>query len=193
MSSKQPLQTDTDTWVDRYGDVLFRFAVYRVKDRATAEDLVQDTFMAALKSTSEFSSRSTEQTWLLGILKHKILDYYRHKFSAFNSSIDSSDDIDASFNEKGEWRQQLEQWSDLPDNELSRKEFLEMLKFCLANLPALQCNVFVLREIDGYTTEEICKDGGLSSTNLWVLLHRARKKLRDCLTVNWFNKNGSRC
>lgn len=177
---------DTDEWVDRYGDTLYRYALYRIGDRAIAEDLVQETFLAALNSLSGFASRSSRQTWLLAILKHKILDHYRHRFNTLNSRIDSSEDIDSSFNEKGEWRKQLEDWSELPDNDLVRKEFSVVLKRCLAQLPRTQRNVFVLREIDGFETEEICKDCSVSSTNLWVLLYRARKRLRDCLGANWF-------
>lgn len=177
---------NTDEWVDRYGNILYRYALYRVSDRAIAEDLVQETFLAALNSVAAFASKSSQQTWLLGILKHKILDHYRHKLNTLNSRIDSAEDIDSSFNEKGEWLKQLEEWSDLPDNALVRKEFSLVLKQCLSHLPDAQRNVFVLREVDGFETEEICKDCNLSSTNLWVLLHRARKKLRDCLETNWF-------
>ncbi len=188
---KQTDVTDSDLWVDRYGDLLFRVALFRVNDREAAEDLVQETFIAAIKSATGFAAQSSEQTWLLGILKHKILDYYRHKYGKQNSSIDTTDDVDAAFTAKGEWRRQLEPWSELPDSELSRKEFAATLKDCLAGLPQIQRQVFLLREVDGYATEEICKDGGITSTNLWVLLHRARKKLRDCLDVNWFREGPS--
>jgi RNA polymerase sigma-70 factor (ECF subfamily) len=178
---------DTSEWVDRYGDVLYRYALYRTSDKPAAEDLVQETFMAALKTISTFANKSSVQSWLLGILKHKVLDHYRHKMNNINSRIEYSDDIDSSFNEKGEWQKQLEQWPTQPDSEFSRKEFAHILRRCLSNLPSNQRCAFVLREIDGFDTEEICKDNDLTSTNLWVLLHRARKKLRDCLEANWFN------
>ncbi len=190
-NDRMEVNVDTNEWVDQYGDTLFRYALYRVSDRAIAEDLVQETFMAALNSAAGFASRSSQLTWLLGILKHKILDHYRHKLNTLNSRIDSTEDIDSSFNEKGEWRKQFDEWSELPDNALVRKEFSLVLKQCLSHLPQVQRTVFVLREVDGFETEEICKDCDLSSTNLWVLLHRARKKLRDCLDVNWFKAANS--
>jgi RNA polymerase sigma-70 factor (ECF subfamily) len=190
-TSNEKITVNTDTWVDRYGDTLFRYALYRTGDKHAAEDLVQDTLVSALKSASSFASKSSEQTWLLGILKYKVLDHYRRKYNKMNVQTDFSDDIDSSFNERGEWRKQLDQWSDLPDNELSRREFSQVLHLCLSKLPHIQKEVFVLREIDGFDTKEICKDRNLSSTNLWVLLHRARKKLRDCLEINWFKGGNS--
>ncbi len=82
---KNTNRIDTNSWVDRYGDTLFRYAFYRVSDRTIVEDLVQETFMAALNSAGSFASRSSQKTWLLGILKHKILDHYRHKLNTLNS------------------------------------------------------------------------------------------------------------
>jgi RNA polymerase sigma-70 factor (ECF subfamily) len=150
---------------------------------------VQETFFAALKSINTFAAKSSQKTWLFSILKHKILDHYRHTLNTLNSRIDSSDDIDLSFNEKGEWRLQLDEWSEQPDNSLIRKEFSQVLHHCLAHLPDAQRAVFELREIDGFSTEELCKELNLSATNMLVLLHRARKKLRDCLETNWFRES----
>lgn len=190
MSEARPV--DPSEWVDRYGDYLFRFAMLRVRDRAKAEDLVQETFLAALKGRDSFSGGSSEMTWLTGILKHKIFDLYRRQ--SREAPLPAGDLPDAEeegpFDARGHWAARPENWGGDPEELLSQGAFFEQLGKCIEALPPNQANAFTLREIDGADTKEICKVLGISETNLWVILHRARARLRDCLEANWFGRAG---
>lgn len=181
---------DPTNWVDEHGDALFRFAMLRVKDTNVAEDLVQETFLSALKGIERFKGGSSLRTWLVGILKHKIIDHFRK-----NRSEMSATDLTALENETPEERLERAQssgasagdWIGTPDNLLENKEFWSVFRTCLEGLPETHRRAFALREFDGVKGDEICKILGITSTNLWVILHRARRKLRGCLQANWFN------
>ena len=175
--------------MDRYGDYLYAFALSRVRDPAVAEEMVQETLLAALGARKNFKKRSSEKTWLTGILKHKIIDHFRKQFREKNDlRIDSAEiPIDALFTEKGQWREKPANWSIDPHELYQQKEFMAVLYYCLAKLPTRQSDVFTLREIDELSTDEICKLYDISATNCWVILHRARIFLRHCVEKNWFN------
>ena len=196
MSEKQSETTspidNPATWVDAYGDFLYRYALSRVKNTSIAEDLVQETFLAALKSRRNFQGRSTARTWLIAILKHKIVDYIRKKVREQTSDkvelrLDAAagDSVDTGFNSRGGWKSPPAKWGGNPTELYEQKEFMEILYHCLGELPERQARAFMLREIDGLTTDEICKALGISATNSWVMLYRARMQLRQCLEANW--------
>jgi RNA polymerase sigma-70 factor (ECF subfamily) len=174
---------NSDNWMDQYGDALFRFAVIRVKDRGIAEDLVQETFLAALKSKEQFKGQSSEKTWLFSILKHKVIDHFRkNKPDRFGKEIlQEAGSLETFFNAKGAWHIRPEHWSADPGKAQEIKEFLDYFYKCLAELPRRNADAFVYREIDGLSTEEICKLLDISATNCWVMLYRARMLLRRCL------------
>jgi len=187
------VRLDPERWVEEYGDVLFGFAAARVRDRATAQDLVQETFLAALKASESFAERSTERSWLFGILRNKLADYYRLQYREVAIA-----DLESPLPEeqgafatgglgKDGWVMKLapKAW-ETPDGTLISEEFQDVLKRCLSRLPEKVAQVFVLREIDGVPSKGICKDLGVSPNNLWVMLHRARMGLRRCLEVHWF-------
>jgi len=178
-------QLNSDIWVDEYGDALFRFAVARVKDRDTAEDLVQETFLAGLRSKDRFRGQSSEKTWLFSILKHKIIDYFRKiKATAPEKELLNDPDIAATFfNSKGAWQIRPQHWNTDPARNQEVKEFLDHFYKCLADLPRRSADAFVYREIDGLNTKEICKLLDISATNCWVILYRARVLLRQCLEL----------
>ena len=177
-----------ELWVDRHGDLLYRFAIARVKDASVAEDLVQETFLAALHSRESFEGRSTERTWLIAILKHKIIDHIRKKLK--EQTTDRLENVaeadDASFSENGKWHLRPNKWSIDPGDVYQQKEFMETLYRCLGELPERLARAFALREIDDLSTEEICKALEITPTNSWVMLYRARMSLRRCLDQNWF-------
>lgn len=182
-----------DVWVDQYGDYLFRYAQSRVNDTATAEDLVQETFLAALRTYANFDGKSSERTWFVSILKHKIIDFYRKqgrrsKYFESPGVDDSSED----FQENGFWKLDNApgDWGEHPEEELHQKEFIEILRACLKALPKKIAAVFTLREMEGMDSKSICKELEITSSNLWVMLHRARHQLRKCLDVNWFGSLG---
>jgi RNA polymerase sigma-70 factor, ECF subfamily len=190
----KPANRDPSEWVDRYGDYLFRYTMLRLRDRSAAEDLVQETFLAALKAHGSFSGNSSESTWLVGILKHKIADHFRRQ--AREAPLDEGDlreQPDPSpFDGSGHWANGPTDWGGNPADLYREKKFLDQLTKCLSGLSPNHANAFTLREIEGADTGEICKVLNVSETNLWVLLHRARMLLRRCLEANWFERSAKK-
>lgn len=178
-----------EAWVDEHGDALYSFALSRLNNPATAEDVVQETFLAALKTDGGFSGKSSIRTWLIGILKHKIVDLIRKESREL--PIDEIETLDAPeeefFDRKGRWRVAPADWQINPEKILEQKEFMEVLSACLEHLPDRLRRLFILRELENQESEEICKVLNISSTNLWVMFYRARMRLRNCLTQNWFD------
>lgn len=180
---------DPAEWVDRYGDVLYRFALARVKEASVAEDLVQETFLAALGARENFEGRSAGKTWLIAILKHKIVDYIRKKVreQPTDKIEPLADAIDDDFNGMGRWQVRPGKWTANPMQLYEQKEFFDVLYHCLARLPKRMADAFMLREVDGLSTAEICKALKITATNTWVILYRARMGLRHCLEQDWFD------
>jgi RNA polymerase sigma-70 factor, ECF subfamily len=172
---------------------LMRVAVLQLRDADLAEDVVQDTLVAALQGASGFSGKSSVKTWLTGILKHKIVDALRKKGrDRVVASIDEEcqlDDFDALFDETGHWSNPPATWGN-PEEQLSRLQFFEIVDFCLEKLPPNTARVFMMREVMDLDSSEICKELHITSTNLWVILYRARVALRQCLEQNWFAQSG---
>ena len=189
-----PESSDPSGWVGQYGDYLFRYAMLRLRDRSAAEDLVQETFLAALKSRGSFSGGSSEATWLAGILKHKIADHYRHQ--ALEAPLEDGDLREqpdpSSFNRSGHWASGPVDWGGNPADLYREKKFLDQFTKCLSGLSPNHANAFTLREIEGEDTGEICKVLNVTETNLWVILHRARMLLRRCLEANWFERSAKK-
>jgi RNA polymerase sigma-70 factor (ECF subfamily) len=187
-------QINPDTWVDRYGDALYRYAHSRVGSSDVAEDLVQETFLAAVKARDGFKGSSSEKTWLIGILKHKLVDYYRKEKSVIyaQGSEGDWDSVSAFFNAKGGWRILPANWRTNPGKAQEVKDFLDHFYRCLAGLPARTADAFVSREVDGMETREICRKLDISQNNCWVLLYRARMLLRKCLEAFGFDGSPKR-
>jgi RNA polymerase sigma-70 factor (TIGR02943 family) len=181
-----------ERWVDDHGDFLFRYAMVRVRNTALAKDLVHDTLLAALRGREKFAGRSSERGWLSGILKHKIMDHYRKlgRETSFTDLEFLADEFSEKF-VQGWWihRDGPINWK--PDAEVvaHREEFWAVMRDCLGRLPNRIANVFMLREMEGIATKEICKSLSITESNLWVMLHRGRMALRECLEINWFKKN----
>jgi RNA polymerase sigma-70 factor, ECF subfamily len=184
---------DPSVWVDLYGDCLFRFAFARLRDEAAAEDLVQETLLAAIQSLDKFAGGATERTWLISILKHKIIDYYRKNYREVQPNEEDTDlsGFDHFFKRDdewdGHWRINLRpvEMSQTPETVLESAEFWAVMKNCLSALPARTAGVFALREMDGLSSEEICDVLCLSPNNFWVIMHRARMQLRTCIEFKW--------
>ncbi|MEM8954958.1 MAG: sigma-70 family RNA polymerase sigma factor [Verrucomicrobiota bacterium] len=180
-------------WVDQHGDYLFGYAILRVRDRAVAEDLIQDSLLTAFKARDRFEGRSSERTWLTGILKNKIREHWRKsKREVTESDLAApGEDPPDLFDAIGHINvdHAPADWGSDPIAAASRREFQATLSQCLEGLPDRAAEVFLAREVDGASTEEILTTTGISKSNLWVLVHRARKLLRQCLESNWFAKN----
>jgi RNA polymerase sigma-70 factor (ECF subfamily) len=173
-----------------HGDVLYRYARSRVGNRELAEDLVQDTFLAALQSQDRFQGRATVRTWLLSILRHKIVDHYRRVAGSLSTvepdpSVKADPVVNRYFNENGFWKNVLGRWK-APDQALEDREFWDVLDRCLSRLPRSLSLVFILREREELDNAELRRILALSEGNLRVRLHRARLLLRECLEKNWF-------
>jgi len=180
---------EAESWVDRYGEILYRFALVRVKEPVIAEDLVQETFLAALRGRENFQGRSSLKSWLVAILKHKIVDHIRKsvKEKVIENFDFQADQIETSFDDRGKWKFRPQNWTVNPAKLYQQKEFMDILYGCLAQLRGRQAEIFMLREIDGLSTEEIRKELNITATNSWVLLYRARMGLRRCLENNWID------
>jgi RNA polymerase sigma-70 factor (ECF subfamily) len=188
--------SDPERWVEEHGDYLFKFALMRLRDPQKAEDAVQETFLAALKGGQYFAGRSTEKSWLAGILKNKIFDHFR-KASRETSFTDlqfyndeESDRFVADGPGAGGWIHELgpQEWPKAGEN-LDNELFWKVYRDCAGKLPKNVATVFGLRELDEMESREICELLNITGSNLWVMLHRARMALRRCLETNWFDKN----
>ncbi len=187
--------SNAQRWIEEHGDYLYRFALVRVRDISVAEDLVQETFLAALQGTRRESGPTAERRWMVGIIKHKIADHFRRIIREPLHEGDPSDipSIDDDFVADGHWKPEVgagSRWPESPDELLDRKQFLDALAICLDKLPSRMAQVFTLREMDEMETNEICRLLHLTETNLGVMLHRARKQLRTCLSVRYFGQTG---
>ena len=198
VQNEEQTRSDPEQWVDNYGNYLYRFALLRIHDSQLAEDMVQETFLAALKSKTGFEGRSSERTWFTGILKNKIIDCYRKnaRMAGFSDTFSAEDagDFFMDAKAKGHWKtgSAPSDWGKNPQRVLENKEFNKVMELCLGYLPRQLASVFSAREIEGWKSDEICKEFSISSSNLWVMLHRARTQLRKCLDVNWFKPSPER-
>jgi RNA polymerase sigma-70 factor (TIGR02943 family) len=178
------------TWVDEHGDCLYRYALARVRKPEVAEDLVQETFLAAVRAYDKFGGRSSVRSWLCGILKHKIIDHYRKagRETSFTDLEFLSDEFSEKFVPQGFWRHAIgpADWQPDASEVMEQGEFWQTMQRCLAKLPVKIANVFSMREMEDIPSKEICALLSISESNLWVMLHRARMALRECLELNWF-------
>lgn len=189
-SEMRPQLADPERWVDDHGDCLYRFALLRVRKPEVAEDLVQESLLAAVRTAENFSGRSTERSWLVGILKNKISDHFRKlgRETSFTDMEFLNDEMSNKF-EDGFWNHDIgpKDWQE-SEAVTYRGEFWDTMRGCLGKLPPRVADVFMMREMDGTDSPEICDTLNISPNNLWVMLHRARMALRECLELNWFGK-----
>jgi RNA polymerase sigma-70 factor (TIGR02943 family) len=182
---------DPHQWVVKYADYLYNYAITRISDEELARDLVQETFLAGLEKVDKFEGRSSESTWLTSILKNKIIDVYRKKSSGIlKRSDDQLDDFDQEgfFDpENGHWNEQHhpKEFGIEDEDLLGKKEFNIILQMCMQKLPVLWLSVFTMKHLDDDTSEIICRELRITSSNFWVIIHRAKVNLRACLQKNW--------
>ncbi len=187
-------QPKPEMWVDEYGDILFSYAIIRVNNQVLTEDLVQETFLSALKGINNFQGKSSLKTWLISILKRKIIDHYRKK-STSNEQFSEELTNDSSFENtpfiekgknKGAWKEGRipKDWSHV-ENKIESEEFQKALMECLSALPDKLSDCFTMKIMEEQENEEICKHLKITTSNLWVMLHRARLQLRECMEKNW--------
>lgn len=169
---------------------LLKFARLQLRNDAWAEDAVSETMLAAISKPQGFEQRSQLKTWLVGILKHKIIDTMRSNSREVCLSSGSDDEgadplEHMAFKTDGHYAEKPADWGN-PEQDLNSRQFFEVLEACTDKLPAVQGRLFLMREWLELSSEEICKELSLTPTNLYVQLHRARLRLRECLELNWF-------
>ncbi|WP_372745035.1 sigma-70 family RNA polymerase sigma factor [Lutibacter sp.] len=176
-----------DKWVKLHADYLYNYAIGRINNHDLAKDLVQDTFFAGLKAMDNFQGLASERTWLVAILKRKIIDYYRKINSAKGKAEVKMNFYDDGERE-GDWIEERipSSWNNETEKDIENEELSDALEKCIANLPEKYAMVFRMKTIQQIETEDICKELEISSSNLWVIIHRARTQLRKCMEDNWF-------
>ncbi len=177
-----------DKWIDNYADYMYNYAIVRVNNSDLAKDLVQDTFFAGLKSAKNFQGKSTERTWLVSILKRKIIDYYR-KINSKKGQAEVRMNFYEDGENEGNWLEERvpQSWDNQSDKTIENDELKNQLESCIEALPKKYGMVFRMKTIQEFETEEICKELNITASNLWVIIHRARTQLRKCMEDNWFN------
>lgn len=176
-----------ETWVDQYADYLFNYAITRVNDTDIAKDLVQETFFAGLKSAKNFKGEAAERTWLIAILKRKVIDYYR-KINSNKGKAEVRMSYSSSIDSEGDWleEQVADPFSMLENDAIENEELGLAIQDCISKLPKKQSQVFMMKTVQGISTEDICNELGINPSNLWVMIHRSRTNLMNCLNQNWF-------
>ncbi|MBS1622602.1 MAG: sigma-70 family RNA polymerase sigma factor [Bacteroidetes bacterium] len=191
---------DPTHWIERYSDYLYSYAYARLRKEEVAQDLVQDTFFSALRAKETFLQNASEKTWLVAILKRKIIDYYRKKstqneLNILDKPVEGEDGAIGYFFENqasqpGHWTSSASpnQWGRTFETSVESDEFNNILRTCLTKLPEKTAAAFVMKNMEGLETDEICKELNITQSNYWVMMHRAKLMLRDCMEKNWFNK-----
>ena len=178
-----------EEWLDRYGDYLYRFALLRLRNKASAEDAVQDTLLAGIKGFDRFDGRVDVKFWLRGILHNKIVDLIRASVKQNKISDREREEMEQPssflFKRAGIPSRRPDEWGFDPSKAFERDEFWQVFRGCVGKLKDKQQQAFVLKEMDNMSSEEVCKLLDVSPNNLWVLIHRARKQLKLCLKKNW--------
>jgi RNA polymerase sigma-70 factor (ECF subfamily) len=187
-----PTSVAVQSQLAEHRNYLLRFARLQLRNDAWAEDAVSETLLAALSKPQSFGNKSQLKTWLVGILKHKVLDTFRHNAREVSLDVapesDGHEELDLLiFKTDGHFAQAPSDWGN-PEQDLSSRQFFVVLEACTEKMPAALGRVFLMREWLELSSEEICKELNLTSTNLYVQLHRARLRLRECLELNWFGQ-----
>ena len=190
MSNPSPITHTLDPmkWIDNYSDYLFRYTILRVNSHEVSKDLVQETFFSGLKSAKNFEGKATERTWLISILKRKIIDHYRKTNSKKGQAEVRMNFYNDGENE-GDWIEERvpQSWDNDVEKKLENTELQQQIDLCTDKLPKKYAMVFRMKTIQEIDTEVICKELDITSSNFWVIIHRARMQLRKCLEDNWFN------
>ena len=186
---EEPIKLDPESWIDEYGDYLYRYAWSRLRDANSAEEVVQETFVAGVRYQDQFRGKGSERGWLLAILKRKIIDFVRRRARSRqeNQFEEHADPTLQLFDENGRWKKgMLPDMS--PDRQMQASELWQIVRDCLDGLPQSQSDVFVLSVMEDLPSDEICRQLDITPSNLWVRLHRARLGLARCVGAKWYKE-----
>lgn len=194
--SDRPYDSDLfdATFLEDIRTQMLKFAQLHLNDVDSAEDAVQEALIGALRNAGSFGRKAALKTWVFAILKNKITDVLRQQQRAPELLKDEADDLDHLFDHRGHWQKAASPagWT-RPMEAIKDEQFWQVFDACLNGLPAEQAKLFMMREFLELTSEEICQSLSLSVSNLHVMLHRARLKLRACLEGCWFLEGETRC
>jgi RNA polymerase sigma-70 factor (TIGR02943 family) len=174
-------------WLDAYGDYLYRYAISRLRDTNAAEEVVQETFLAGIKKLSQFSGEGSQRGWILTILKRKIVDHVRQRArfdrdGAVGTDFDPTEEL---FDRSGHWKRSVAAWMNAPVDVIESRELWEIVENCLTHLPPGQASAFTLSVMEELDSDQICSELEITTSNLWVRLHRARIGLANCVGARW--------
>lgn len=176
-------------WISQYSDALYGYTLARVSDSGLAEDIVQETFLSAWKARDSYKGEASEKSWLFAICRNKIIDHYRKKARDIVQPMTEKDHSENYFDEAEHWSKNDSpaEWGIDYQQKIDNKEFYSVLDNCKKKLQHLQQSVFVMKYMEELDAAEICKALGITASNYWVLIHRAKLQLRSCLEKNWLN------
>jgi RNA polymerase sigma-70 factor (ECF subfamily) len=179
--------TEISSWVKDYTDEMYQYTISKTNDKVAAEDIVQNTFLAAFESHSRFKQKSSPKTWLYAILKNKIADFFRQKYKQ-SSSMQTADPLKICFDNNGWWlpEHRPKEWKAEEEELLDNPQFNLALKNCIENLPEKWSSVIQLKFLQEQNSREICESLGITLSNFWQMIHRTKMMLRICLEANWF-------
>lgn len=174
-------------WIKLYSDYLFNYAISRISDRELAKDLVSETFLAGLKSMDNFKGEANERTWLVSILKRKIIDQYR-KQNSNKGKAEVRINYNSDPESEGNWIEErvADPFDKTAEDKIENSELGLAINNCLSKLPDKQAQVFRMKTLLNYETETICNELNITASNLWVIIHRARTAMASCMEKNWF-------
>lgn len=180
-------EINPNDWIDLYADYLYNYTISRINDKEIAQDLVQDTFLAGLKSMKNFKGEASERTWLISILKRKIIDHYR-RINSKKGKAEVRMTYNSDNESEGDWLEErvADPFDKTAEDTIRNKELGDAILECLGKLPPKQAQVFKMKTIEGLDTEVICNELNITASNLWVIIHRARTSMAACLKENWF-------
>ncbi len=180
-------EINPNNWVKLYSDYLYNYTITRVSDHEIAQDLISETFMAGLKSMKNFKGEASERTWLISILKRKIIDHYR-KINSNKGKAEVRMNFSSEDDSEGDWLEQrvADPYDRNAEHEMENTELGGAIQNCLGKLPEKQATIFEMKTILNYDTETICNELNITASNLWVIIHRARTAMASCLEKNWF-------
>ena len=178
---------DPNTWIKKYSDYLFNYTIVRVDDREISKDIVQETFFAGLRSMKNFKGEASERTWLISILKRKIIDHYR-KINSKKGKAEVRMAYNTDSETEGDWLEErvADPNASNAESNIENSELGLAISDCLSKLPEKQAIIFRMKTIDNFDTETICNEFNITASNLWVIIHRARTAMAACMEENWF-------
>lgn len=188
MTVSEP-KLNPESWIDDYGDYLFRYAMSRLRNATAAEEVVQETLLSGVRYQEQFAGKGSERAWLLGILKRKIVDHVRARSRYYQRYEDEADPTVDLFDRQGRWKSGAMP-AVAPESNLALQELWQIVRDCLEGLPKGQADVFVLSVMEEMETADICRQLEITPSNYWVRLHRARVGLAKCVGSKWYENEG---